>query len=1121
MKQNIFKIFAILMVLAILVSPASAQQPVPNRGELVARDVDVDVELVKSVDLSDAIRTKDGKVGIIVLLNNEPLATYQGGVENLRATMPAITGTEKLDVNSTDSKLYLDYLEKVQKDFTVELADVAPSAKVEYSFKVAMNALSLKIDEKELPSLLKMNQVVQVYPDQIREVQMDASLDLVNAPVIWEALGGRDLAGEGIKIAVVDTGLRFKNPMFSNPSDVFEMPFGYPRGYCLDDPLDPNVFCNGKVISARYFLDPALAIHVDEVESPLDINGHGSHTAGTSGGNRVVVAEGDLVPADTEISGVAPGAYLMIYKGLFENAAGDNGTGTDTMLSAALEAALMDGADVINNSWGGGAGGDPNASVYKPLIDSITAAGTLVVFSAGNDGPDSNTIGCPGCVESTLAVAASSTERIVANNVAITAPTPVPTELVSIAGLQGSGPQLKNDLSGPIKFDEINPLGCTAFTAGTFTDSIALISRGTCNFSVKVANAQAAGAIGVIVYSNTGGPPSVMGYLEATLIPSLMVSMDDGLALRDYIVANPTSTTVMIDSDSSFFMNPAWEDILAGFSSVGPNGDPNVLKPDMTAPGVNILSAFSPAMTSGTDPLYAFLGGTSMAAPHVTGAAALIRQMYPELSPTEVKTLLTSTADPTVLKPDGLTPANAFNMGSGRLDLETAMSGGLVFSKPSFANGTCVLNCGWTNTIKNIGDVETTWTASVTADTGLDVVVLPESVTLGANNQTSFNVQADVSTLTPGTWYFATITWTDDSGMYSPATLQVVVRPAASTNPLMLSKSVDKTSAKPGEVLNYSIKLSNFNTNKTTFFVRDPLPNNLTYVPDSVSTNASYNEVENQIEAEITLDGAVALVDPYDWGGFQDLTSFKEDFGFDIDQYIKDYGFSVDDISINFNGMGIYYFGVYYNKIGISSNGVLQPGGATSATAATQYLPNAAAPNNIIAPLWTDLNLDAGGDWFYVGLEDILGNFYDVFQWTGVPQYGTAELYTFQIWFVYGTDEIYFSYESFPTGIANYNTTIGIEDATGIVGNTFYNVTDGIVTGTLPNLASATPDLVAFTVLDSETVTYQATVDVTDIQMDKVINIVEISDSNSNILDRAYALTRLDFYKSWFPIVAK
>jgi len=1114
MKRNLFKLFIVLMVLAMVVSPASAQTPPPERGVLVPREVDVEVELVPNLDLSNAIKTPDGKVGIIVRLVNDPLSTYSGGVENLRPTMPSIQGMDKLDVNTTESKLYLDYLEKFQKDFIVELANVAPTAKVEYSFKVALNAVSMKIDKKDIPALLKMNDVVQVYPDQIREVQMDTSLDLINAPETWAALGGIDMAGQGMKVAVVDTGLRFKNPMFDNPGDVFEMPFGFPRGYCLDYPSDPDVFCNGKVIAARYFYDPALAIHPNEVMSPLDINGHGSHTAGTSAGNPVTVAAGGLVPEDLDISGVAPGAYLMIYKGLFENAAGDNGTGTDTMLSAAMEAAFIDGADVINNSWGGGAGGDPNASIYKPLIDAISAGGTLVVFSAGNSGPNANTIGCPGCVESALTIAASSTERIIANNVSITGPTPVPVELTQIAGMQGSGPALVSDLAGPIKFAASNPLGCSAFPAGTFTGSIALISRGTCNFSVKINYAVAAGAIGVIIYTNAGGPPSVMGSLEATTVPSVMVSLADGVAMRDYIIANPTTTTALIDSDMSIFRNPAWEDILASFSSVGPNGDPNVLKPDMTAPGVNILSAYSPAMTSGTDPMYTFLGGTSMAAPHITGAAALMMQMYPDLSPAEIKTLLTSTADPTVLKPDGITQANAFNMGTGRVDLETAMMGGLVFSKPSFANGTCVLNCGWTNTLKNIGDVETTWTVTVTGDAGLDVVVLPEKVTLGVDNQASFNVQADVSALTSGTWYFATITWTEESGLYPPARMQVVVRPQTSTNALMLQKSVNKASAKQGDTLNYQLKISNFNPGETTFFVRDPLPKNITYIPDSVSKNAEYNGVKNQIEAQITLDGTVAVVEPFNWGGFFDVTGYK---AIDLDDAC---GAACDDTAFNLTQMGFYYFGTFYDKVGVSSNGFLQAGGATSATASTQFLPNSATPNNVIAPLWTDLNLDAGGDWFYTALTD--GTyFYDVFQWTDVPQYGTTDLYTFQIWFVYGTDMIFFSYESFPAGVANYNTTIGIEDATGNVGDTFYNVASGTVTGVLPNLASATPDLVVSTVLDTATISYQATVDIADMEIDKVVNVVEMVDSNSSTVDRAFATTKLEFYKQWFPIVAR
>jgi len=344
--------------------------------------------------------------------------------------------------------------------------------------------------------------------------------------------------------------------------------------------------------------------------------------------------------------------------------------------------------------------------------------------------------------------------------------------------------------------------------------------------------------------------------------------------------------------------------------------------------------------------------------------------------------------------------------------------------------------------------------------------------------------------------------------------MQVVVNATASTNDLVLYKDVDQATAIPGDVLNYELGLANFNSGETTFYLRDLLPTNLTYVADSVSSNASYNAVENQIEAQITLDAPVPIVEPFNWGGFFDVTFAK---AIDLDEFCAG---ECDDAAINLNGIGLYYFGTYYSRIGISSNGFLQPGGATSATGSSQLLPNPADPNNVIAPLWTDLNLDEGGDWFYAFLSGG-GNYYDVFQWTDVPQYGTTDLYTFQIWLVYGTDVMFFSYDSFPAGVATYDTTIGIEDPTGNVGSTFYNVSDGVVTGTLPDLMSATPDLIASSILDSATVTYQASVDVTDLEVDKIVNVVELSDTNKNTIERAFATTRLIFYKQWFPIVAR
>jgi len=315
--------------------------------------------------------------------------------------------------------------------------------------------------------------------------------------------------------------------------------------------------------------------------------------------------------------------------------------------------------------------------------------------------------------------------------------------------------------------------------------------------------------------------------------------------------------------------------------------------------------------------------------------------------------------------------------------------------------------------------------------------------------------------------------------------------------------------------LNYTINLANLNSTDTVFYVRDPLPTNLSYVPGSVSSNASYNAADNQIEATIPLAGQEGVVSATDFGGFFDLTPYK---AIDLDNAC---GAACDDTAFSFTGMNFTYFGTAYNRIGIASNGFLQAGGATSATASTQMLPVAGAPNNVIAPLWTDLNLDASGDWFYAAVTDGV-NDYDVFQWTAVPHFDTpTDLYTFQVWIVYGTDMIFFSYAPLPAGLLNHNTEIGIENPLGTVGDTYFNVTGTTVTGVPPNPASATPDLAVETVLDSAAVTYQAMVDVTDLTIDKVFNVVEVAYDNSTTVDLAFAKTLLVFFKTWYPIVFK
>ncbi|MGS0724478.1 S8 family serine peptidase, partial [Shewanella sp. 30m-9] len=158
---------------------------------------------------------------------------------------------------------------------------------------------------------------------------------------------------------------------------------------------------------------PTFQVCPDEYMSPLGFGGHGTHVAGTAVGNKV---ETTFQGVDVTLSGVAPAAYLMAYKALYSKADCTGGSGSNIMLMEALEHAVNDGADVINNSWGGGAGADPSSSPYKTMFEAAEAAGIVVVSAAGNDGNTAKTVGCPGCIESGITVANSTTGRYFANS---------------------------------------------------------------------------------------------------------------------------------------------------------------------------------------------------------------------------------------------------------------------------------------------------------------------------------------------------------------------------------------------------------------------------------------------------------------------------------------------------------------------------------------------------------------------------------------------------------------------------------------------------------------------------------------------------------------------------------
>jgi subtilisin family serine protease len=703
----------------------------------------------------------------IIRLADPPLANYRGGISGLAPTSPSVTGERKLDTRTPASRAYLAYLEGKQKDAIKAMeAALDRPLDVQFQYLNVLNALAVRAEHDEAIRLAQLPGVVAVYADELRELDTDVGPTMIGAPTIWNGDTGigDSTHGEGIIVGVLDTGINSQHPSFADTDDdgyTHTNPYGSGIyvGWCVANPS----FCNAKLIGA-YTFHPNGG-------SPEDTNDHGSHTASTAAGNKHV-ASITVGPNtfDPTISGVAPRANIIAYKVC-------DPTCPTTGSLAAINQAILDGVDVLNYSISG------TDNPWVDLVDlaflNAFNAGIFVSASAGNAGPGPSTGAHTGPWNAS--VGATTHNRIIANTVDVTAPTPVPAELVGIGAVPGTGPGLLSDLSRDIVYaghiDEANILGCSSFLAGSFTGKIALIQRGTCTFSTKVTNATNAGADAVLISNNVAGPPTSMGGLEATSKPALMIGMNDGLALRDAVTTNlPTATTVQINANTFLVTNDDWEDVMAGFSSRGPS-QLEILKPDFTAPGVNILAAIR---SQGGDPVqYGFQQGTSMSSPHSAGAAALLMALHPSWSPAEIKSAMASTAyNESVLKEDGLTPADPFDMGSGRLDLTKASRTGLVLDEthanfvaanpasggdpktlnlPSLVNSSCRMQCSWTRTLKSVLSGPANYSAEVSAPAGMTITVNPASFTVPAGGTQTIEITANVGGLPVNAWAFAEV----------------------------------------------------------------------------------------------------------------------------------------------------------------------------------------------------------------------------------------------------------------------------------------------------------------------------------------------------------------------------
>ncbi len=747
----------VLTTFAVSPSPKPAFSAAPTNGPIYGGPVQVTD--APEPGLSKPKTEDTSPVRVIVRLVDPPLAQYEGGIRGLKATSPQATGAPRLNLSTPESLAYLDYLASVQDQFARNLLSAVPEAQIQRQYRIVLNGFAVKVPRNKIDLIRSMPGVASVTVEREYHLQMDASLPLIGLvndqnnngfdPTdpdqgLWTLVGGHDKAGQGLKIAVIDSGIYIYNPCFNDAG--YTYPPGFPKG--------DTRYTNKKVIVARAYFRPDDPPHpIYDAPNPLEHPKatHGSHVAGTIACNYGTVATLGGGTFTQTISGIAPKAWLMNYRVFYYSVSG-SGSAWDPELIAALEDAVADGADLIHNSWGGTPTttieDDPLVQAYEAAVD----AGIIVVFSAGNSGSGQYTIGSPAVGRKFISVAASTTDRIFPQVLNVTGPNEPPTvtvpiTLTNIPAVPGSGPAITQTLGAPFKFVPTNALGCSPYSSGTFNNQIAVIRRGMCTFATKVTNAYNAGAIGVVVVNNVAGFPIAMGGLETTQIPAVMVTLADGNNIINWYMTYSTtySTTLEILPDLRRYTDATEADKIASFSSRGPNLD-DTIKPDVTAPGVNILSAVLDG--------FALYQGTSMSAPHVSGAAALLRQLYPNWTPAQVKSALMTTADYPSALLSSCGTQGPMCYGAGRINLKKAGNPGLTFDPPSLSFGVRMAGSGpvtLTVTARGVAGVASTYTITPTflrSDTAITVTTVPTQFIATPAGTVSFDVVLDVGSLT-------------------------------------------------------------------------------------------------------------------------------------------------------------------------------------------------------------------------------------------------------------------------------------------------------------------------------------------------------------------------------------
>ena len=593
----------------------------------------------------------DNSQYVIVEFKLSATADYTGGIAGYPATEPA--HGQKLDTTSAPVTKYRGLLGAEHANFKAWLHSNAPAMQAIQDYDLTLNGVAVALNGQSWNSLANGPDVVAVTPDSIYYPSMDVSVPLVHAPQVWAMLGANPFGGtlpnyRGIKVGVIDTGIDDSHPFIA-------------------DCRAPGSIVHDVFFSGAGLYDPSQVIE----------NTHGTHVSGTIGGcprtGTVTLANGYPFTLAAPISGIAPGVTLHdydVFPGFGAAFIHHGGGAFSHDIIAAVEKAVADGMDVINLSLGGNVQG-PHDTLAE-AINSAVDAGTISVIAAGNSGPGILTIESPGNAANAITAGATSDPHY--------AGIPVDFGIHHITALEGAFAGF-DPLVTALTSATTPANGCTAISQD-LTGKLAVIDRGVCTFGTKISNAQAAGAVGVLIVNSVVGDPIVMGGdgVHFPTIPAAMVSLADGTVLK----ANLGIST-KVDGTKFEDVVTANADILASFSSIGPTPYDFRLKPDVTAPGVNVLSSVFTKNSDGTmNQLWDFFQGTSMATPHTTGAVVLLKALHPTWSPAEIKSALVDNADRPVFGASVLGP---IARGGGRINIERAANAGVTLDPASVSFG--------------------------------------------------------------------------------------------------------------------------------------------------------------------------------------------------------------------------------------------------------------------------------------------------------------------------------------------------------------------------------------------------------------------------------------------------